>query len=146
VTTSSCKVPVHFCRIFTILVLLKRFSDKVSNIKFHQNPSSGSRVVPCGRTDRRIGTTKLTVAFRNFAKVPKTCSMEKSFFLFHLCGITFGKVSFPSSDDRYNHAICHEYGIRPSWQMYLKTLRNDTTCCIFKSHFTMQTARHFWLP
>jgi hypothetical protein len=25
--------------------------EKVSNIKFHQNPSGGSRVVPWGRTD-----------------------------------------------------------------------------------------------
>jgi len=25
--------------------------EKYSNIKFHENPSSGSRVVPCGQTD-----------------------------------------------------------------------------------------------
>jgi hypothetical protein len=25
--------------------------DKYSNIKFHENPSSGSRAVPCGQTD-----------------------------------------------------------------------------------------------
>jgi hypothetical protein len=35
--------------------------ENISNIIFHQNPSSGSRVVPCERTDRQ---TKLTVAFR----------------------------------------------------------------------------------
>jgi len=40
---------------------------KKSNIKFHENPSSGSRVVPCGRMDM----TKLIVAFCNFAKTPK---------------------------------------------------------------------------
>ena len=39
-----------------------------SHIKFHQNPSSGSRVVPCGRTEGQTDMTKLTVAFRNFAK------------------------------------------------------------------------------
>jgi len=27
--------------------------EKYSNIKFHENPSSGNRVVPYGRTDRR---------------------------------------------------------------------------------------------
>jgi len=27
--------------------------EKSSNIKFNENPSSGSRVVPCGRTDRQ---------------------------------------------------------------------------------------------
>jgi len=41
--------------------------EKSSNIKFYENPSSGSRVVPCGRTDRQIYITKLIVAFRNFA-------------------------------------------------------------------------------
>jgi hypothetical protein len=41
--------------------------EKVSNIKFHDNPSSGSRVVPCGQTDMM----KLIVAFRNFVKAPK---------------------------------------------------------------------------
>jgi hypothetical protein len=32
---------------------------------------SGSRVVPCGRTDRQTDMTKLRVAFRKFAKAPK---------------------------------------------------------------------------
>ena len=35
---------------------------KYSNIKFHENPSSGSRTVLGGRTDM-----KLIVAFHNFA-------------------------------------------------------------------------------
>jgi len=41
--------------------------EKYSNIKFHENPSSRSRVVPCGQADM----TKLIVAFRNFANQPK---------------------------------------------------------------------------
>ena len=41
--------------------------QKISNIKFHENPSSGSRLVPYGQTDM----AKLTVAFRNLAKAPK---------------------------------------------------------------------------
>jgi hypothetical protein len=43
----------------------RQIFEKVSD-KFHQNPSSGSRVVPCGQTDM----TKLIVAFRNFANAP----------------------------------------------------------------------------
>jgi hypothetical protein len=42
-----------------------------SNIKFHENPSSGSGVVPCGGTDGRTDMTKLLVAFRNFANALK---------------------------------------------------------------------------
>jgi hypothetical protein len=49
--------------------------DKYSDMKFHINPSSGSRFVPCGWTERQRGwqtdTAKLIVAFRNFAKASK---------------------------------------------------------------------------
>jgi len=39
-------------------------------IKFNESPSSGSRVFPLGRTNRRTEMTKLIVAFRSFAKTP----------------------------------------------------------------------------
>jgi hypothetical protein len=49
--------------------------EKYWNIKFHENPSSGSRVFPCKQThrqtDEKTDMTKLIVAFRNFANVPK---------------------------------------------------------------------------
>jgi len=44
----------------------RKIFEKFSNIKFHENPSSGSWVVPSGRTDM----TKLIVAFCNFANAP----------------------------------------------------------------------------
>jgi hypothetical protein len=47
--------------------IFKRYSD----IKFHENPFSGSTVVIYGRVDGRTDMTKLTVAFRNFAIAPK---------------------------------------------------------------------------
>jgi len=43
--------------------------EKYSDVKFHENPSSGTRVVPCGRTD--IDTTQLIAAFRSLANAPK---------------------------------------------------------------------------
>jgi len=42
-----------------------------SNIKFNENPSSGSRAVPCGRTDGQTDMTRLTAACRNFANMLK---------------------------------------------------------------------------
>ena len=48
--------------------------EKRSNIKFHQNLSNGSRVVPCEQTDM-----KLTVAFRIFANASKNmCGFQSS--------------------------------------------------------------------
>jgi len=38
---------------------------------FHANPSSGSRVVPCGPTEGKTDKTKLVIDFRNFANAPK---------------------------------------------------------------------------
>jgi hypothetical protein len=63
--------------------------EKCSNIKFHENPSSESRVVPCGQTDggQREGQTdgqadmtNLTDACRNFANAPKTEKGQLHYF------------------------------------------------------------------
>jgi len=61
-------VPVRFQR----HLISQQIYEKHSNIKFHENPSSGSRVVSYGRTDRwtdgKTYVTHIIVAFRNFAK------------------------------------------------------------------------------
>jgi hypothetical protein len=45
--------------------------EKYSNIKFHKNPSSGSRVVPRGRTGgQKDRYDEAKIAFRNFANAP----------------------------------------------------------------------------
>ena len=41
--------------------------DKYSNVTFNADPSSGSRVVPCGPTEGKTDITKPVIAFRNFA-------------------------------------------------------------------------------
>jgi hypothetical protein len=45
---------------------------KVPNIKFHENPSSGSSAVACGRTD---GMTKPIDVSREYAQAPKNISI-----------------------------------------------------------------------
>ena len=69
---SSYKVPVMLVRLQWNLNSHDSFFEKYSNIKFHDNPSSGSRVVPYGQTDERAEMTKLIVVFRNSANAPKT--------------------------------------------------------------------------
>jgi len=59
-----------FIAFFLILFKLERTGhifEEYSNIKFHENPSSWSRGVPCGQT----GMTKITITFRNFTKAPR---------------------------------------------------------------------------
>ena len=48
-----------------------RIFEKFLDVKFRENTFSGSRVVPVGETDRQKDTTKLIIAFRNFANVQK---------------------------------------------------------------------------
>jgi len=52
--------------IFSTIFFLK-MSRSRNNIKFHENLSSGSQVVPCGQTDMM----NLVVALCNFANVSK---------------------------------------------------------------------------
>ena len=65
--------------LFRFSINLNLFPDifeKYSNIKFHENSSNGSRVVPCGRTGGRTDITKLITAFRNFSNVPKSTTYD----------------------------------------------------------------------
>jgi len=69
VDTSSCKVRV-IVPIFSIKCeFTGQIIDKYSSIKFHENPSSEIRVVPCGRTDRHDVTNRRS---SQFCEVPKT--------------------------------------------------------------------------
>ena len=49
------------------IVFSGQIFKKNTNTKFDQNPSSGSRVFPCGRSDMAT----VIIAFRNFANAPK---------------------------------------------------------------------------
>jgi DUF1009 family protein len=49
------------------LEIFKKYSD----MKFNENPSGGCRVVLSGQIGRQTDMTKLTVAFRTFAKIIK---------------------------------------------------------------------------
>ena len=76
----------HYVRFKWSLNFLNRFLKTIC-IKFHYNPPSGSRVVPCGQTD----TTKLIVIFHIFVTTPKNVpqileSPPKVSFLLSCCG------------------------------------------------------------
>ena len=48
----------------------------IKPIKFHENPSSRSRGVPCGETDGQTDMTKPIVAFHNVTKASKNKPVE----------------------------------------------------------------------
>jgi hypothetical protein len=56
----------YSCQVVVKLEFSRQIFERSWNIKFRENPHSGSRVVRCGRTDM-----KLIIAFRNFANAPK---------------------------------------------------------------------------
>ena len=66
---SSCNVLVLLSD-FNKLELSQQIFEKYSNIKFYENPSSESRAVAGGWTDRQTEKMKQTVPFRNFANAP----------------------------------------------------------------------------
>jgi hypothetical protein len=51
----------------------RRIFQRFSDIKNHGNLFSGSRDVPCGRTDGQTDMTKPVDSFRNFANAPEMC-------------------------------------------------------------------------
>ena len=50
------------------LHISRQIFEIYSNTKFHENPSNGSVVVPCGQTQRRTDMIKLIVGFANAPK------------------------------------------------------------------------------
>ena len=67
VFTYSTRYP---CPILTKLEFSRQIFEKFSNIKFRENSSSESRVVPCGRADEQTWRSYI-VAFRNFPNAPQ---------------------------------------------------------------------------
>jgi hypothetical protein len=72
------KTTRYCCQILIKLEYFRQIFENHANIKFQENPSRGSRTVPCGRTDM---TTQI-VALCNFANAPENdayrCSMYRS--------------------------------------------------------------------
>ena len=63
------KCTSYSCQILMALVSSREIFEKYSNTKFHENPSSGSWLVPCGRTDRHDEANN---RFSQFANAPNT--------------------------------------------------------------------------
>ena len=129
--------------------------ERSLNIKFYQNPSSGSRVVPCGQTD-----IKLIVAFRNFANAPKKGEEGKHppqsndkaenwrntpCPVYAFQSWCHGILTFSTSKQTKSHL-----GVRFAWNLFpvfmlkpkairMQRMRNLS----FRSHYTKISIRYF---
>ena len=68
----ECRNVFMLSTLYSFRILMKpEFSrqmfEKNSNIKFNENPSSGRRIFPCGRTDRHDETNSRFSQFCGFA-------------------------------------------------------------------------------
>jgi len=87
----------------------RQIFPKYSNTRFHENSSSGSRVIPCGRTDGWADMKTLTVVFRSLRTRLKTgfertkSNKEANFSTNVLSEI----LIFNSSEFRVFETICH---------------------------------------
>jgi len=109
----------YYCLILVKLEVYRQIFEKSTYTKFYENPSSGSRVIPFGRTDGRTGMANLTVAFRNFAKAPRNCLKPYAAgsykILTNFQGYDYISKSVRASSD----------GIKNSVTVYTKRLENS---------------------
>ena len=76
----------YSCQILIKLEFSRDIFVKILNMKYVENPSSGSSVVPCGRPDGSwTDATKLIFAFRNFVNQPDKQSAQILCGTFAVC-------------------------------------------------------------
>jgi hypothetical protein len=66
---------IDSCQIVLKVESSRQIFETYSNIKFHKNPSSGSRAVPCGQKEK----TKLKLSLRYFANPPKNAITQSRY-------------------------------------------------------------------
>jgi hypothetical protein len=100
----------YSCQILMEHEFSRQIFEKYSSIKFHKNPSIGSRFVPCGRTDGQKDTTKLIVAFCSLVNAPKNSifSRPEPFAI----KVFLSNISPMNWEARSSSAFLHKYKIK----------------------------------
>jgi len=106
--------------------------EEYSNIKFSENSSSRSRVVPCVQTDGQTNREQLPVPFRGSENAPKYWQSWKT-----------SKLSFCSKVITYDINLSYFIALRPRKEHVSLTrvdrldlsnpkLSHSTNCCLFQ--------------
>jgi len=99
---------IYSYRILVKLEYYRQAFEKYSNIRFRENPSSGSQVVPCGQADGQThvhdeGNSRFSEFFERAKKKPKCFSMqfclfsERALLVGRLPGFAHFYIFLPSS-------------------------------------------------
>jgi hypothetical protein len=99
----QAKCPL-FLSDFNEIWIFSTYFRKVPNIKSRQNLSSGSRVVPCGQTDR-----KLIVAFCNFVNAPEKLQPQHHFKMSAWSDCVLGPVEAQLVETLHRKTECPEF-------------------------------------
>jgi hypothetical protein len=89
----------------------RQICEKFSSVKIHENPSTGSSVVPWGRTDRQTDMPKLIVAFRKFCELALKFHIFSAVYIRVLYGCQNNQLLFPyMTDFRGRSGVCLLHG------------------------------------
>jgi len=117
----------------------RQIFENSSNIKFHVNPSSGSRIVGSQQTDGRPDMTKLILTFRDFANATKKTSTKLlllgSCKPSALCGRYFCKECLFLAGCLSEKHEC-------IWQLRYFRLRQYVASCIIQHRSSVKYAVH----
>jgi hypothetical protein len=102
-----------------------------SNIKFHENPSSGIRLAPRGRTDWQAAMTQLIFAFCNFAKALKTQCLYKMLICrcrWNMWAVCFRTRHLNAVQNHNKRLVSHSQMPEVSSQSWLNRSLRALTC------------------
>jgi hypothetical protein len=116
---------------------------KMFKIVFHENTSSGNRLVHCGKTDGRTDMTKLIVAFSHFGNAPKNKFLYTTKKFWQLC-ITFTILKiYRNNVHSSSGSLFSSFAIKLVTSV---TSRYWQLECLMSADFTkMYIQLHFWL-
>jgi hypothetical protein len=128
-------------------IFFQKIFGRYPNIRFHEYPSSGSRVVALGQTDRHI--TKLIVIFRNFAPKYRSlywvcavpiksadCSIRTSQETPHISVTKFSRCTKISVFGLWRHIGTYKFT-----DMCRTVLPLSPVKCLFPPDYTMSHSR-----
>jgi hypothetical protein len=103
--------------IFIKLEFSNQIFTKYSNIKFHENPSSGAQLF---HADRETDMKKPTVAFHNFANTPK--NQKVTFFIIKCNGEWSNMSTKMSKICNTSTSLCISHCVTVRWRFYPTTM------------------------